>query len=88
VLGREEESRASFDEGIAMHRRRTPEGSVTLATALWQSGNARLESGDPQGALGELEEAAAMMERLLVPESPALSDCRATLAECRTALVR
>jgi serine/threonine protein kinase/tetratricopeptide (TPR) repeat protein len=85
-LGHTAEARAAWDEAIAMLRQGSPNGSANFARVLWRSGSARLENKDAAAALPELEEAAAMAEKLLKPEDPQLKEYRETLATCKAAL--
>ncbi len=85
-LGHTAEARAGWDEAIAMLRNGSPNGSASFARVLWRSGSARLDNKDAAAALPELEEAAAMAEKLLKPEDPQLKEYREALAKCKAAL--
>jgi eukaryotic-like serine/threonine-protein kinase len=83
-------ARAAWGEAIVILRNGAPDGSPLLARVLWRSGSARLENKDGAGgaaaALPELEEAAAMAEKVLPPDHPQLKEYRETLAKCKAAL--
>jgi len=87
-IGKITEARQSFDEAILILRRLTPNGSALLARVLWRSGSARLDNNDAVHALPELEEAAAMAEKVLPPEHPQLTEYRQTLDQCKAAQAR
>jgi len=83
MLGKTAEARRGFGEAVAMLRRLSPTGSPNLARGLWRSGVAMLESGDAAAALGELEEAVSIAEKMLRPEHPHLREYRGAVERCR-----
>jgi len=86
ALGKTAEARAGLDQAIAIVRENSPDGSLDLAGLLWRSGKARLENKDLEAAHAELEEAAAMAQKLLKPDDKHLAQFRETLAKCKAAL--
>lgn len=62
---RASETKAGYDEAVAMLRRLSPNGSAALASALWKSGTWKRANGDAGGGLSELKEAVEVGERVL-----------------------
>src|SRR5690606_560522 len=68
--GMTEAARANYDDAIARLRAASPGGSGGLARVLWRSGCARMENGDLDGALKELEESVALSEKFIPAGHP------------------
>lgn len=85
LLGRLSEARADFDRAIAITRQLSAGNAEQpwFAELLWHSGIARMESGDVEGALKELEEANKLAEGTLQPEHTLRSEIHAALLKCR-----
>lgn len=83
TLGRTTEARDLFDEAIDMFRRLNPNGSASLARALWLSGVAWMDEKAWASALDTLTEAVALGEQFLSPDHPHLAEYRTTLETCR-----
>ena len=69
-----------------MLRRLAPDGSPPLASLLAKSGEARVESGDLEGAVTDFEEASRMAEKFLWPAHPDIEEYRAALESCRRSI--